>query len=132
MNKVILTGNLASDVEKHETNSGIKIAGFRIAVQRRYKNADGQRETDFFKCNAFRQSAEFAQNYLNKGDKVCIIGSVQNRSFTNSNGQNVTATEINVDEIEILSSRRREEQTETAEQTMQRMEHVEQDDDLPF
>ena len=105
MNKVILIGNLASDPEAFTTQSGISRSTFRIAVQRRFANAQGVREADFFTIVAWRQTADFCNRYLTKGRKVAVEGSIQNRSYDAQDSSKRTVTEIIADSIEALGSR---------------------------
>lgn len=102
MNRVILIGNIASEIESRMTQSGIQNATFRIAIQRRFKNANGERETDFFNVICWRQTAEFAARYLSKGRKIAVEGSIQNRSYTAQDGSKRYVTEINAEHIESL------------------------------
>ena len=81
MNKVILVGNLTRDPEQTETPSGVAVCRFAIAVSRDYANADGNKETDFFNITVWRNKAESCGKYLKKGNKVAIVGSLQNRSY---------------------------------------------------
>jgi len=105
MNKVILIGNLANDPEPFTTQSGISRSTFRIAVQRRFSNAQGVRETDFLTVVAWRQSADFCNRYLTKGSKVAVEGSIQVRSYDAQDGSKRYVTEIIADNIEALGSR---------------------------
>ena len=105
MNKVILIGNLASDPEAFTTQSGISRSTFRIAVQRRFANAQGVREADFFTIVAWRQTADFCNRYLTKGRRVAVEGSIQNRSYDAQDGSKRYVTEIIADNIEALGSR---------------------------
>ena len=105
MNKVILIGNLASDPEAFTTQSGISRSTFRIAVQRRFANAQGVREADFLTVVAWRQSADFCNRYLTKGRKVAVEGSIQNRSYDAQDGSKRWVTEIIADSVEALGSR---------------------------
>jgi len=105
MNKVILIGNLANDPEARTTQSGISQSTFRIAVQRRFANAQGVREADFFTVVAWRQTADFCNRYLSKGRKVAVEGSIQNRSYDAQDGSKRYVTEIIADSVEALSSR---------------------------
>ncbi len=105
MNKVILVGNLANDPEPRTTQSGISQSTFRIAVQRRFANAQGVREADFFTVIAWRQNADFCNRYLKKGSKVALDGSIQNRSYDAQDGSKRYVTEIIVDNIEFAGSR---------------------------
>lgn len=102
MNRVILIGNIASEIESRTTQSGIQNATFRIAIQRRFKNANGERETDFFNVVCWRQTADFAARYLSKGRKIAVEGSIQNRSYTAQDGSKRYVTEINAEHIESL------------------------------
>ena len=103
MNKVILIGNLASDPEAHTTQSGIARSSFRMAVQRRYANAQGEREADFLPVIAWRQTADFCNRYLTKGRKVAVEGSIQVRSYDAQDGSKRYVTEIVADSVEALT-----------------------------
>lgn len=105
MNKVILIGNLANDPEAFTTQSGISRSTFRLAVQRRFTNAQGVREADFFTIVAWRQSADFCNRYLKKGNRVAVEGSVQNRSYEANDGSTRWITEIIADSVESVGSR---------------------------
>ena len=105
MNKVILIGNIASDPESRTTQSGVAQCSFRLAVQRRFKGANGERETDFLPVVCWRQTAEFAQRYLAKGRKVAVEGSIQTRSYDAQDGSKRYVTEIIADSVEAVGSR---------------------------
>ena len=105
MNKVIMIGNLANDPEAFTTQSGISRSTFRIAVQRRFANAQGVREADFFTVVAWRQTADFCNRYLSKGRKVAVEGSIQNRSYDAQDGSKRYVTEIIADSVEALGGR---------------------------
>ena len=132
MNKVILIGNLANDPESRTTQSGIAQCSFRIAVQRRFKGANGEREADFLPVVCWRQTAEFAQRYLAKGRKAAVEGSIQTRSYDAQDGSKRYVTEIIADSVEAVGGRE-----EGAQNTRGAQEHqtgfTEVDnDDLPF
>lgn len=132
MNKVILIGNLTKDPELSETSSGVSYCKFSIAVNRPFANSDGERETDFFNITTWRGQAETCAKYLTKGKKVCVVGSLQNREYTDKNGVKRTATDVIASEIEFLSPRQ-----EDGGKTVQKAEERPQleeynDDDLPF
>ena len=105
MNKVILIGNLANDPEAFTTQSGISRSTFRLAVQRRFTNAQGVREADFFNIVAWRQSADFCNRYLRKGNRVAVEGTIQNRSYDANDGSKRWITEIIADSVESVGSR---------------------------
>ena len=103
MNKVILTGNLASDPEGRTTQSGVHTCSFRLAVQRSYKNASGGYDADFLPVVAWRQTADFCTQYLTKGRKVAVSGSIQVRDYTAQDGSKRYVTEIIADSVEALT-----------------------------
>ena len=105
MNKAILIGNLANDPESRTTASGIAQCTFRLAVQRRFANAQGVREADFFPIVCWRQTAELCARYLSKGRKVAVEGSIQTRSYDAQDGTKRYVTEIIADNVEFLGSR---------------------------
>ena len=105
MNKVILIGNLANDPEARTTQSGISQSTFRVAVQRRFANAQGVREADFFTVIAWRQTADFCNRYLSKGRKVAVEGSIQNRSYDAQDGSKRYVTEIIADSVVAVGGR---------------------------
>ena len=86
MNKVILIGNLTRDPELSETNSGIAVCRFGLAVNRQYSSSDGERETDFFQVTAWRGTGENVARYCKKGHKVAVVGSIQMRNYEDREG----------------------------------------------
>lgn len=105
MNKVILTGNVASDPESRTTQSGISQCQFRLAVQRRFTNQQGVRETDFFPIICWRQTADFCARYITKGSKIAVDGNIQTRTYDAQDGSKRYITEIIADNIEFIGSR---------------------------
>ena len=103
MNKVILVGNLTRDPELTETSTGVAVCRFAIAVSRDYANADGTRETDFFNITVWRGRAENCGKYLKKGNKVAIVGSLQNRSYEDKDGIKRNVTDVVANEVEFLT-----------------------------
>ena len=108
MNKVILIGNLANDPEGRTTQSGVSQSTFRLAVQRRFANAQGVREADFLTIVAWRQTADFCNRYLTKGRRIAVEGSIQVRSYDAQDGSKRYVTEIIADNVEALGSRNEE------------------------
>lgn len=136
MNRVILIGNLANDPESRTTQSGIAQCSFRLAVQRRFKSANGERETDFLPVVCWRQTAEFAQRYLAKGRKVAVEGSIQTRSYDAQDGSKRYVTEIIADSVEAVGGR--EDGSQNAQQAQKPAQNHQSgftdvdDDELPF
>ena len=102
LNRVILIGRLVADPELRYTPSGVPVANFRIAVDRPFTNAAGERETDFINIVAWRQRAEFAANYLGKGRLVAIDGRLQIRQWTTQDGQRRSTAEVVGDDVQGL------------------------------
>jgi len=102
MNKVYLIGNLCRDPELTETNGGIAVCRFAIAVNRPY-SSDGEKLTDFFNITAWRNQATNCSKYLKKGSKVAVVGSLQNRTYEDKEGIKRFVTDIIASEVEFLS-----------------------------
>ncbi len=135
MNKVILVGNLTRDPELSETPSGIAVCRFSIAVSRDYANAEGNRETDFFNITVWRGRAENCGKYLKKGNKVAIVGSLQNRSYDDKDGNKRYVTDVVANEVEFLTPKgaQGEDEPEVASSRRERpqLEAID-DNQLPF
>lgn len=97
MNIVSMIGRLTRDPELKQTQSGVAVCSFSIAVDRKFKNASGERETDFVNCTAWRQTAEFIAKYMPKGQRIGITGSLQSRQYEDKQGNKRTAWEVQVD-----------------------------------
>ena len=104
MNKVFLIGRIAADPELRTTQSGISVASYRLAVNRR-KSADGKQEADFVPCIAWNKGAEFVAKYFNKGMKIAVVGHLQTRSYDAQDGSKRYVTEVIVDEQEFCESK---------------------------
>ena len=141
-NSVTLGGRLTAAPELKQTQSGISVCSFSIAVNRRGKSGE-ERLTDFFNVTAWRQTAEFVHKYFNKGSSILLVGSLQNRSWTDAQGVKHYATDVIADEVTFVDSRGES----TAAQADQagfvppayaapaeapKFEEIKQDDDLPF
>ena len=106
LNKVILGGRLTADPELKTTSSGISVVTFSIAVNRRFsKDSAQQNETDFFNVTAWRQTADFVSRYFRKGSSICVCGTLQNRNWTDQQGQKHYRTDIVADEVMFVDSR---------------------------
>ena len=99
LNKAILMGNMVADPELKQTPSGVAVCSFRIGVQRRFKDANGQYASDFINIVALRQQAEFVSKYFRKGSSIVVVGSIQTRDYTDQQGNKRYATEVVADEV---------------------------------
>ena len=132
MNKVFLIGNLTRDPELSETSNGTAYCRFTIAVSRNY----GDKETDFFNIVTWRGQAENCGKFLAKGKKVAVVGSLQNRSYEDKDGNKRTVTDIVASEVEFLSAANSSSENKNGSQglleRLAAMEFEEADGDLPF
>lgn len=103
LNRVVLVGRLTRDPELRYTPSGVAVATFTLAVDRNYKNAQGERETDFIPCVVYRQLAELCANYLSKGKLAAVDGRIQVRSYDGQDGQRRYITEVVGENVRFLS-----------------------------
>ena len=103
MNKVFLIGNLTRDPELSETNSGVAVCRFGLAVSRRRSAADTEPQTDFFNVTAWRGLAENVARFTKKGNKVAVCGSIQIRNIEDNAGQKRTYVDIIADDVEFLT-----------------------------
>lgn len=116
MNKVQLIGNIVRDPELTTTGNGVSVCKFTIAVNRTFKNANGETATDFLNIVAWRGLADNCAKYLKKGSKVAVVGSIQVRTWE-KDGEKRYATDIVADEVEFLS--RAQNDGENGQQTAQ-------------
>lgn len=98
-------GRLTKDPELKSTSNGVSRATFTVAVDRRFKSASGERETDFINCVAWRQNAEFVSRYFTKGQKMSLVGSLQVRTWDDQQGKRNWITEVIVDEVYFAESK---------------------------
>ena len=132
LNKVILGGRLTADVELKQTQNGISVCTFNLAVGRKVGQGTEQ-QTDFITCVAWRQAAEFISKYFKKGSSLCIVGNIQTRTWTDQNQQKRYATEVIVNEAMFVDSKNDGSQTASGTaDTAEEFEPIADTDDLPF
>lgn len=105
LNSVCLVGRTTKDPELRYTPSNVAVATFSLAVNRTFKDANGERETDFINCVIWRQQAENLANWAKKGALIGITGRIQTRSYENQQGQRVYVTEVVAENFQMLESR---------------------------
>jgi single-strand DNA-binding protein len=105
LNRIVLIGRLTKDPELRYMPSGVAAAQFTLAVDRNFKNKDGQRETDFINIVVFRQQAEHCATYLSKGKLAAVDGRLQIRTYDDNSGQRRWMTEVVADNVRFLSPR---------------------------
>ena len=133
MNKVFLIGNLTRDPELSETNSGVSVCNFSIAVNRRRASADAEQQTDFFSVTAWRALAENIARYCKKGNKIAISGQIQIRQYEDREGAKKTSVYVVAEEVEFLSQKSNDEaRTQETPKKKPALEPFDDDSDLPF
>lgn len=147
LNKVVLAGRLTADPELKQTQSGISVTSFTLAVNRKYAKDQEQQQTDFINIVAWRQTAEFISRYFKKGSALCITGSIQVRSWQDQQGQKRYATEVIADEAMFVDSKNDNQPAANgsyipgttgyvpdayAPTAAPKFEEINPDDDLPF
>ncbi|MGN0967392.1 MAG: single-stranded DNA-binding protein [Candidatus Coprovivens sp.] len=105
MNKAIIIGRLTRDPEMRTTTSGTNSTTFTVAVSRNYTSANGERETDFLNCVAWRKQAENIAKYCTKGSQVAVEGRIQTRSYDAQDGTKRYVTEIIADNVTFLGGK---------------------------
>jgi len=103
LNRVVLIGRLTKDPELRYSPNGVAVCNFTLAIDRRFKNAQGEKETDFIPCIAFKQLAEHCANYLAKGKLASVDGRMQVRTYNDKEGQKRWVTEVIAEDVHFLS-----------------------------
>ena len=128
----VIMGRLTADPELKTTQNGISVCSFTVAVERNYSNG-GERQTDFINCVAWRQTAEFISRYFLKGSMTAINGSIQQRQYTDKNGNKRNAFEILVDNANFCGSKAENGNNADVQVDDSNFDEVDIDDgDLPF
>ena len=104
-NLAIIIGRICATPELRTTPNGTSVCSFTVAVDRAFKNADGERVTDFINCVAYRNNAEFISKFFHKGSPIGLQGNIQTRSYTDKEGNKRTVTEIVVDKAFFTGSK---------------------------
>lgn len=117
MNKLIITGRLCRDPEVKAIGENNMVAKFTVAVNRNYKDKDGNRPADFIPCEAFGKTAEFISNYVTKGRLVEVDGEMRVDQYQNEEGENRTFTKCHVNSLNVLDSAKTANEESTATNT---------------
>ena len=139
MNEITLIGNLTHDPEVRSTPNGVTVCTFTIAVNRRFAQQGGEKATDYFRINAWRQLGENCARYLAKGRKVAVVGELQARTYEGKDGATRMSLDVSADEVEFLTPRSQDEgsgysaprQNNAAPQDLAGFTDI-QSDDIPF
>ncbi len=106
MNKVVLIGRLTRDPEIRVLGTGTNVANFALAINRPFKNKDGNIDADFINITVYGRQVDVIQKYTSKGSQICVEGRIQTRSYDAQDGTKRYATDVIAESIELLGSRR--------------------------
>ena len=136
LNRIIIMGRLTKDPELRRTQSGNAVTSFTLAVDRDFKDQNGEKETDFIEVVAWRNTAEFICRYFGKGRMAVVEGRLQMRDWKDQNGNNRRAAEVIADNVYFGDSKREESYAERNEapdvDSNTRIAEEEDDGKLPF
>lgn len=110
MNAVVLVGRTTKDIELRRTGSGTAVASFTLAINRDFKTQDEQ-DADFIQCVAWKKTAELLEQYVHKGDRIAVSGSIRTRNYTGNDGRKVYVTEVLANNVEFLETKKSSEQS---------------------
>ncbi len=105
MNKIVIIGRLTRDPELKSTNAGTAVCNFSVAVDRTYRDKEGNRPTDFFDISVFGATAEFVAKYFKKGSSIAVSGAMESRKFVDKDGNNRIAWSLHADEVNFCGSK---------------------------
>lgn len=133
INNVVLTGGLSKEPELRQTQSGVSVLSFTVAVDRPYKSGE-EKLCDFINCTAWRGTADFVSKYFHKGDGIGIVGSIQTRKWTTDSGENRYATEVLVQNVSFLEGKKSAESATASNASNDGgfAEIAQEDGELPF
>lgn len=132
MQTIQIIGNLTSAPETRSTTSGVTVCSFTVAVDRKFKDQSGNKTTDFFRVNAWRQLGETCERYLDKGRKVYVRGELQARTYEAKDGTTRLSLDVQADEVEFLSPKQeKHDEPREEQQDLSGFESIDADS-IPF
>lgn len=134
LNHVVLMGRFTADPELKQTQNGISVTSFTLAVDRNFNGKNEEKQTDFINCVAWRNCAEFISKYFSKGKLVAVEGSLQIRSYTDKNENKRQIAEVVIDQAYFAESKNNSSSSEVKAENINDFREIEDDyeDDLPF
>ena len=130
INNTVLIGRVTKDIELKQTQANKSVTQFVLAVNRQFKNANGEREADFINIVAWGKTAELLAQYAHKGSQIGITGRIQTRNYENQQGQRVYITEVVAENFQMLESRNQQQGQQQAQPQQAKQQQVKQPD--PF
>ena len=132
MNKISLIGRLGRDPEVKQTANGKSVATFTLAVDRRFKNASGQKEADWVNIVAWDKSAELISQYVKKGDQIGIVGRLQIQNYDGTDGQKKYVTQVICEEFDFISSKGARQENFSPKVKIEEVDLSVDEDEIPF
>ena len=138
MNKAVIVGRLVRDPDVRALNDGKTVLKFTVAVDRRFKNKNGEKEADFIQVVTFGKPAEFVAEYVKKGNMVSVAGRITTGSYDNKEGKKVYTTEITADEVNSIGSKKDNQAADTNIDSVKQLNNdpdfvlMADPDDVPF
>lgn len=108
LNRVVIMGRITHDLEVKQTQSGVACLQFNVAVDRGFKNANGEYDSDFITCVAWKERAEFISRYFGKGKMIAVEGQLRSRTYEDKNGTKHYITEVYVDSASFTGEKSQE------------------------
>ena len=105
INNCTFTGRITADPELKETQSGVSVVSFNIAVERRFKDSEGNKKADFIPVTAWKATAEFVARYFKKGQMIAVVGELQSRKYEDKDGNKRTAFEVMADQVDFCGGK---------------------------
>lgn len=115
INNTVLIGRVTKDIELKQTQANKSVTQFVLAVNRQFKNANGEREADFINIVAWGKTAELLAQYVHKGSQIGVVGRIQTRNYENQQGQRVYITEVIAENFQMLESRNQQQGQQQAQ-----------------
>lgn len=134
LNRCIEMGRLTVDPELKSTQSGVSVTSFTLAVERDFKNQNGEREADFIPVVAWKNTAQFLSAYFKKGDMAIVSGRLQSRRWTDRDGNNRTAIEIVAENIYFCGPKKsqQEQNFNQLANDVEKFQEIDDSGNLPF
>ena len=110
LNHITIMGRITKEIELRRTNDGTPVASFTLAVDRDFKGKNGEKETDFIDCVAWRQTGEFVEKYFSKGRMAVVSGRLQIRTWKDKDGNNRKTAEVVAENVYFGDSKKEEQE----------------------
>lgn len=131
LNSIVIMGRLTANPELKTTNSGLSVTSFTVAVDRAFQS-NGEKQTDFINCVAWRNNAEFITKYFTKGQMIAVQGSVQSRNYEDKNGNKRTAFDVVVERSSFCGGKAEKDEQINNDIDTSEFDGISADEDLPF